>query len=39
MVIKYTGKEKRVKAWVIKKGFYFVFIAALKFIGPERLDF
>jgi hypothetical protein len=38
-MVKYTGREERVKAWVIEKDFYFVFMAALKFIDPERLGF
>jgi hypothetical protein len=38
-MVECTGKEKRIKAWVIEKDFYFVFITALKFVGPERLDF
>jgi hypothetical protein len=39
MIMEYTGKEKRIKAWIIGKDFYFISITALGFVSPERLDF
>ena len=39
MIMEYTGKEEKVKTWVIKKDFYFVFYNRVKIYKPGEIKF